>query len=234
MIDLLQRDKYLTDEHIDHAQGMMKQQFPSINGLQAMSVITSHHVTVVATPEDPWMQVLHVPEREHWILASTFNCEPGTIKLYDSLRQYRPVSSPRQQSQLCLMAYHRGGHVLRVEWEDVSQQLNGIDCGVFAIAFGMEMCLGRDPRQASFYKPAVRQHLIKCLTDGCLTEFPTHGTRHPAPQTPIVEDIKLVCHCRQPVSKKKTIRCSLCSGEFHINCDKRVKESHVCSSCYKN
>ena len=31
MIDLLQRDKYLTDEHIDHAQGMMKQQFPSIN-----------------------------------------------------------------------------------------------------------------------------------------------------------------------------------------------------------
>ena len=83
---------------------------------------------------------MHIPERQHWILASTVNCQPGTVKLYDSLRQHIPRPSHKLKEQLCHMTYVTDGDILHLEWEDVTQQSNGIDCRIFAIASAMALC----------------------------------------------------------------------------------------------
>ena len=43
MLEQLRGSEMLTDEHIDHAQGELRDRFPFINGWQAMSVVTAHH-----------------------------------------------------------------------------------------------------------------------------------------------------------------------------------------------
>ena len=64
---------------------------------------TAHRAANVGTPDSPWVQVMHIPERQHWILASTVNCQPGTVKFYDSLRQPIPRPSQKLKEQLCHM-----------------------------------------------------------------------------------------------------------------------------------
>ena len=68
-----------SDEHMDHAQGELRDRFPFINGWQDMSV-TAHRAANVGTPDSPWVQVMHIPERQHWILASTAGPYAGFSK----------------------------------------------------------------------------------------------------------------------------------------------------------
>ena len=191
MLEQLHGSEMLTDEHMDHAQGELRDRFPFINGWQAMSVVTAHRTANVGTPDSPWVQVMHIPVRQHWILASTVNCQPGTVKLYDSLRQPIPRPSQKLKEQLCHMTYVTDGDILHLEWEDVKQQSNGIDCGIFAIASAVALCLGVNPTSCNFDNPSMRTHLIICLVMGELCHFPNLGASR-TPQPPIVQDIPIV------------------------------------------
>ena len=55
----------------------------------------------------------------------------------------------------------------------VQQQLNGSDCGVFAVAFSTSLVYGFDPQDYTFDIPIMRRHLCQCLRMGELTMFPT-------------------------------------------------------------
>ncbi len=61
---------------------------------------------------------------------------------------------------------------LRVNEMPVQQQLNGIDCGLFRMAFAYHIALGDEPSAINFCASEVRQHLIKCFEDGQLYSFP--------------------------------------------------------------
>ena len=53
------------------------------------------------------------------------------------------------------------------------QQSGFLDCGLFAIAYSLEACLGttRTVKQ-KFDQKKMRQHLINCLENNLLTPFP--------------------------------------------------------------
>ncbi len=61
---------------------------------------------------------------------------------------------------------------LRVNEMPVQQQLNGIDCGLFSIAFAYHIALGDEPSAIHFCASEMHQHLIKCFEDGQLYSFP--------------------------------------------------------------
>ena len=69
MLEQLRGSEMLTDEHMDHAQDERRDRFPFINGWQAMSVVIAHRAAKVGNPDSPWVQVMHIPERQHCILA---------------------------------------------------------------------------------------------------------------------------------------------------------------------
>ena len=54
----------------------------------------------------------------------------------------------------------------------MQHQTNVDDCGVFAIAFAMAICSGRNPEELQFNVSVMRQHLFKCLEKQQMSLFP--------------------------------------------------------------
>lgn len=61
---------------------------------------------------------------------------------------------------------------LLVQFDSVQRELNGNDCGVFAIAFLTEVLCGGDPAQVSFKQERLRPHLYDCIASKKFTLFP--------------------------------------------------------------
>ncbi len=54
----------------------------------------------------------------------------------------------------------------------VKQELNGIDCELFSIAFAYHIALSDELSAIIFCASEMCQHLIKCFEDGQLSSFP--------------------------------------------------------------
>lgn len=104
----------------------------------------------------------------HWVCVSSIGCTPGIVKLYDNL--YHDIIEEEVTEQVkSLMA---DSYIGLVNVPD-QQQLNGSDCGVFAVAFSTSLVYGFDPQDYTFDIPNMRPHLCQCLRMGELTMFPT-------------------------------------------------------------
>lgn len=66
------------------------------------------------------------------------------------------------------------GDSIEVTIAPVQRQMNGSDCGVFAVAFATSILYGRNPEQCCYTK--VRGHLSGCLRQGVITPFPELST----------------------------------------------------------
>ena len=77
LITKIQNGKWLSDEHIDHAQAMLAKQYPGIGGLQAVCVFEPEGCQRVGTPEQNFIQVVNVSgnKREH----QTVDCLPSPL-----------------------------------------------------------------------------------------------------------------------------------------------------------
>ena len=80
----------LTDVEINFAQQLLKAQFTSINGLESTLHQQLHKNATVFSKDSirNKIQILFCKERKHWIVATTVNCSPNEVKVYDSLFQY--------------------------------------------------------------------------------------------------------------------------------------------------
>ena len=59
---------------------------------------------------------------------------------------------------------------LKMVMMDVEKQSNGSDCGILAIAYAFDICIGLNPCVVRFDHSKIRQHLATCL-ENCLTFF---------------------------------------------------------------
>ena len=59
-----------------------------------------------------------------------------------------------------------------VEMVPVHQQEGSEDCGVFAIAYAVELAFGCDPRAVIYRQESMSSHLESCLCEGKLSPFP--------------------------------------------------------------
>ena len=64
-------------------------------------------------------------------------------------------------------------HAIQVTILPVQQQIGGVDCGLFAIAFLQFIILCKqNPMRVSFEPSRVRNHILKCLKTNHLEMFP--------------------------------------------------------------
>ncbi len=54
----------------------------------------------------------------------------------------------------------------------VQQQIGKLDCGLFAVAYAMEVCMGNKPATVTFNQMEMRPHLYRCLERGIIDPFP--------------------------------------------------------------
>ena len=161
--EVLTNGEWLNDKHIVAAQKLLKIQYPFIDGLQSPN-LGSILVFKVMTGEG--VQIIH--HMSHWTCLSTIGCQANEINVYDSLYSRLSVAA---RKQACSMLDTTEA-MLTIRMQEVQSQSGGADCGVFAIAFAVSLCQGKDPCSISLEQPLMRQHLTECLSNQFMTPFP--------------------------------------------------------------
>ncbi|CAH2305888.1 Hypothetical predicted protein [Pelobates cultripes] len=160
--DIIINDEWLDDTIIDAAQTLLKKQFDT-DGLQ--SCILAQFGMMPVTREA--VQIHYDVNRHHWFTTAF---KKGIVEVVDSLRTSRLSPSARREIGQCygnVMKYP----LKRVHMRNVDQQPNYDDCGVFAIANAFELLSGRNAT-CKYLHGQMRKHLISCLENGKITEFP--------------------------------------------------------------
>ena len=59
-----------------------------------------------------------------------------------------------------------------VKLMSVQHQANSNDCGLFALAFVTDFIEGIDPSERNYEEKALRSHLLQCLRNNQINQFP--------------------------------------------------------------
>ena len=116
---------------------------------------------------------IHSNGRGHFDTTTSIRCK---VKIFDSLNL---SPSPELIKQVCTL-YSPDPKItpttLKVEIRSI--QSGYTDCGLFAIAYAVEIADGYDPASIIFYQSKMRNHLHHCLTSKTLTRFPKKQQHH--------------------------------------------------------
>ena len=157
-----------------------------------------------------FVQVLH-SNNNHWLTISTIGCSYPTVKVYDSLYTKMPQSTIKQVCSLLASSEPS----ITLQFEPSDRQLNGNDCGLFALAFCTALCAGNDPQGLRFDQKAMRQYLLRCLTQGHMEPFPCKGII----QTAVAKtyQFSIYCTCRTQEAGNM-VECEKCQEWYHQEC----------------
>ena len=183
-------DNEMLDDTVIHVfQGMIQRQYPEMGGLQ--DPILGAKLSFSIYRSKPFLQILH-NDNFHWIAVSTYECKPGEIYYMDSLFRGRIADKVKQQ--ICSIM-HSSTPSLKIKVLPVQQQTNGVDCGIYAVAFMLYYAMHkRYPTEASFDQSLMRHHLLHALAANKLDEFQsTEKNGRKCRQKEI--DLQLHCNC---------------------------------------
>lgn len=225
MCNELIRGRWLTDEHIDQSQALLKLSFPDVGGLQPVCVFVAKDCRRISKPTTKFVQMLNVGGN-HWITLSTIGCCDEEITVYDSMYSgLGELSLPTREiflKQVCCML-HSSTFRLSIQWADTQKQNGSSDCGLFSIAAATALCNGVKPQECNWDQNEMRQHLVNCFKAKSLELFPVSSTRSNV-DIRDTSSIELFCHCRQPeVTGVFMIRCDGCDGWYHRKCEQVPK-----------
>lgn len=160
--------KMLSDSVINIFQDLMKTQY-SANGLQDTVLGQLLHFDIYRN--EPFVQILH-DGRIHWVAISTYGCNPGEVVLMDSL--FNGKVADHIKRQICAILNFTGDQ-LKINVIPVQQQSNGVDCGVFAIAFANYILINKkNPTNNVFFlESEMRTHLLKNFKSKKMAPFPS-------------------------------------------------------------
>ena len=167
-----------------------------------------------AVEQRPCVQALHDSAQKHWLTISNIGVEdPASVLIYDSLFHQ---CSPHVQRQVAAISRTKSSQI-NVHFVDVQRQSGGSDCGLFAIAYATSICFGTHPEKKSYCQAKMRQHLMKCIEEGVITEFPVQRTRRcTTAKIKNKQVIKVYCVCRMPrMALEAMIACNQCKEWYH-------------------
>ena len=105
--------------------------------------------------------------RDHFVTTTSVG---GNVKIFDSLNLSPSSDLMKQIRVLYSPDITITPTVLKAELRSI--QLGSKDCGLFAIAYAVEIAYGNDPAKFIFKQSDMRQHLHNCLTSKSMSAFP--------------------------------------------------------------
>ncbi|XP_019646063.1 PREDICTED: polycystic kidney disease protein 1-like 2 [Branchiostoma belcheri] len=206
----LTRDEMLTDDHIQAAQRLLHHQYPALQGLEAPTVGLCEDGFAKMTGKG--LQIHH-NSRMHWVLSSYTS---GQVRLYDSIGADMTTSLQVQLYQS--YAAFAESNVLTIILPEVQRQNNVTGCGLFTIAWAVDIAEGRDVSSIAYDNRKMRSHLVMCFKQGRLTPFPRLTSQRKKVGLTRVSRVSLVCRCNQEERLGRMERCMACQRIFHISC----------------
>ena len=216
------QSKMLTDKSINLAQKRLAKQFPGISGLMDTCLGKLHQFGIIPV-DKPYIQLLHAGSMHRVCISNTETnkYDNGTHHIYDSL--CKPKIMLDIVKQVVSYSYHDKS-TMSLLTRSVQQQKNGVDCGLFSIAFATTLAFGGDSLTVSYDAALLRAHLIKCFDNNLIVEFPVTAKRviKCKPYTSIVY---LYCVCRMPYWRADEIGLRMAESEsckkwFHRKSEK--------------
>ena len=238
-------DKKLNSDTINFSLGLLKSQFPDINGFQHCGYAPIQendswkYGLKMKQVQAPCAQIHHTGN-DHWLVS--FQDETSRdISIADSMLGGAKVLSTSVEMQLLQMY---GKQKLNISLLKVQQQNNSVDCGIFAIAFCTEFCYTgkRGVLQAEFDILRMREHLINCFENMEMTPFPKFRTKMKLrKQIEQLGDYSISADCAAkcdfPNSYNDMVQCDSkeCQKWFHFKCVGLTSATDsllwVCSEC---
>ena len=205
--ETLRSGRWLTANHIQAVNKLMRQMFPCQNGLQ-----DTHKLSVKQKWDcspDKFVQIIFI-EHGHWgCLSNKFSDHFGTIELFDSMHTI-PTAEGSIGRQACCIAKSANPELI-IDVVGVQMQVGANDCGLFAISMAYDLCCGIDPFTHEVVQDNMRAHLISCFEER-MTPFP-RVARKLFGRNRIVNSVcfKLFCMCR----RLEFGQCIQCCEWFH-------------------
>ena len=232
----------LSDMTINYSLLLLHRQFPLTKGFEDTELGPRGLFSV---QKGEFIQILFGDT--HWILVhGDENPLDGEIFVYDSNHHYRKLSRTFVK-QICLL---RGTKVnkLNISIQAVQQQRNGVDCGILALCYAVDLTFNTNPVGRHYDLPKLRGHLYKCLTQKKFAPFPTssRSVRHLC--KPSIIHVEFHCTCRTTLCKNDVdddgddfmISCTQCKNFFHKSWeevplkyykDQTLADTWKCSKC---
>ena len=158
-------------------------------------------------------QILHV-DNNHWIVVSTNGCPPATIRVYDNMLMLAGDVKKLVAKLMRVDTDH-----IQVNLVDIRPQTNGSDCGLYAITNAFELCAKRDPATCNWKEKCMWPHLLKCLENEAITQFPHEARSNAAGMILTTKTAALHCLCRKASKRReKMARCTKCGLWYHQKC----------------
>ena len=154
----------LTDNIMNVAQTLLKQEFTSPSELQC---VACRLVMDFNIEPDELVQIVHNGQG-HWLTISTIGTSNPVLHVYDSMY---PSASTLVKAQIAIIL-HTAYPAIMLQFMDVQMQAGGYDCGLFAVAFLVSLALGKLPGQYHFQQDKMCQHLWRCFQNRKLSMFP--------------------------------------------------------------
>lgn len=133
------------------------------------------------------------------------------------------------------MLFHPNSYYLNYLFQN-----NGVDCGVFAIAFATAICNNINPVEWNYDCVKMRRHLELCIRAGKLSPFPTTSQRKISKRLQVItsEKVSIYCICRTNDFGDTMVQCHQCAQYYHANCvgflhekEAARKIDFVCEQC---
>ena len=152
----------LSDKHMYAGQKLLKAQYPDMGGLQDTCLAQTEF-----QPEQRRGVQIHHTRGNHWVLSSTNDGDE--VNLYDSM--YDNITADLYKQLQQIYKVDQDNKVV-YRLPDIQKQRGSRDCGLFVVAFAIELCEGNDPTDAQFQQRNMRKHLLNCFEEGRLVPFP--------------------------------------------------------------
>ena len=140
-----------------------------------------------------WVCVLSVSDEEEISLLDSSSLKITCSLLLQIASMFKPLDMTTCQ--------------LQIKQLPVQQQIGTLDCGLFAIAFAVELCKGTDPTKMVFLQDKMRDHLLQCFEMRKFETFPKKMLRskklHMQQQESQLVACNLYCFCRYPETYDK-------------------------------
>ena len=167
-LSAISNHRMLSDNVINAMQKMIATEYKNTNGLQ--DSVLGQTLNFKIYKSKPFVQVLHDGSL-HWVTISTYGCEKGEVNLMDSM--FKGAIALQTKRQICAIM-HCEEEKIRIKVLPIQQQSNGVDCGVYAIAYALCIASEQDPSTISFEQVSMRNNILQSLKDNKLLPFKTN------------------------------------------------------------
>ena len=158
------RTAWINASIIDASQTLLAHKFKHFDGFQTVGCGYSMTFCI---QRKGFVQILYNEVRHHWLpVASVSNgIDEPVVNVYDSL--FHTASSHTKKQIDCIVNIR-----IKLNFMDVTCQNGSDDCGLFAVAYATTICYGKKPEKFIFDQGLMRRHLLKCLENKLVEEFP--------------------------------------------------------------